>query len=133
MKKERIVSLTILCTTTIFILTIVGGIWFTNADICSESIAVKTSTIIFSEEGVQPKCSIIVSGSTVTWINEGEDILQVASNPHPQHTANAEISGGQYSIVIKPKQNATVTLTKKGTFFFHDHAQPLLYGKIIIK
>ena len=93
-----------------------------------ESVAI----VRFTDEGVFPECSNIPSGGTVIWVNEGANIIQVSSDPHPVHSDNPEISDGKFVLILPPGESAQVTLEKRGTFGFHDHINPSLSGKIII-
>jgi hypothetical protein len=99
---------------------------------CTERSAEKISTITFGENEVYPTCSLVTSGQEVIWVNQTERTVYVSSNPHPIHTDNREISGGKFSLLLAPGEMTNVTLTKKGTFGFHDHLRPTHSGTIIV-
>lgn len=133
MNKKIISILIFISAVGSFIVIVFWGVWLSDADYCAEAVAEKTLTVTFTDKGVTPACSIIASGETVTWVNEREKTIQLSSNPHPAHTDNPEISDGKFVINIEPGQKADVILRKKGTFGFHDHIKPKIYGKIIVK
>jgi len=91
------------------------------------------ANIIFKDDGVSPPCDAIISGGKVVWVNNSAKPIQVSSDPHPIHTDNSEISDGKFVLQLEPGQSATITLTKKGNFGFHDHLKPNLSGRILVK
>jgi len=65
----------------------------------------------------------------VTFNNNSAVAIQLQSNPHPLHTDNSELNIG----TIAPDQSKTATLTKTGTFGFHNHLNPSERGTITIR
>lgn len=104
-----------------------------DKDFCTEANAKHMSTIIFTNDGVSPLCSIVQSGQKVIWENKSEKTIQVSSDPHPVHSDNSEISSGKFVLQLEPGKNTSVIMIRRGTFGFHDHIKPSLSGKIIIK
>jgi len=111
-------------------------------DACEETFALTpvasahnpvVATIIFTDTLVSPFCSVVVSGGKVVWINSSKGLIQVSSDPHPIHSDNSEISEGKFVLDLEPGQSASVILTRKGIFGFHDHLKPNLRGKIRIQ
>ena len=108
---------------------------------CPEGVAMaKTAfahdlyeTITFTDDGVSPACSAILSGGAVMWVNKSTKSIQVSSDPHPVHFYNSEISDGKFILQLEPGEQKSVTMIKRGTFGFHDHKNPSLVGKITIK
>ena len=86
-------------------------------------------TISFTDSGVSPSTSSISSGQVVTFKNDTSRVVQPASDPHPRHTDNPEFNVS----TIQPGQSKTVTLTKTGSWGFHDHLDPDNSGTITVQ
>lgn len=98
----------------------------------SSSVAAAV-TITFSDQGVTPAQVTVKSGETVQWVNNSSKAVSVASDPHPIHTANLELTNGQFVAQLAPGASVTLTLTKKGTWGFHDHLSPSVKGKVTVE
>ena len=92
-----------------------------------------TITITVTDNGFSPAESTVKSGGKVTWTNNSSKSVQVASDPHPTHTANPELTNGQSVAELAPGASVTVTLTKTGTWGFHDHLNPGVRGKVTVQ
>ena len=55
--------------------------------------------------------------------------MQFDSDPHPIHTTNQELNVE----IVEPGEVKTFTVTKTGTFGYHNHLNPSQTGKIIIE
>ncbi len=86
-------------------------------------------TIAYSSSGFSPADTTVKSGDAVTFVNNASTEVQVDSNPHPIHTDDTDLNVG----AIAPGQSKTVTLTKKGSFGFHNHLNPSDKGNITIQ
>lgn len=91
------------------------------------------ATVTFSDSSVSPSTVTIKSGESITWTNSGSKAVDVASAPHPTHTDNSELTNGQSVLSLAPGASSTVTLTKKGTWGFHDHLNPSAGGKVVVQ
>src|SRR3989344_3689955 len=91
------------------------------------------ATVTFSDSGVSPATVTIKSGEAITWTNSGSGAVQVASDPHPTHTDNKELSNGQSALQLAPGASSTVTLTKTGNWGYHDHLNPSVKGKVSVQ
>lgn len=91
------------------------------------------ATVTFSDNGVSESTVTIKSGESITWVNSGSKAVDVASAPHPIHTNNSELTNGQFVLSLAPGASSTVTLTKKGTWGFHDHLNPSVGGKVVVQ
>src|SRR3989344_1894426 len=65
------------------------------------------TTITYSNDGFSPSELTVNSGTTVTIKNESDRVLQLVSDPHPQHTGNPELNVG----TISPGKTTTFTVT----------------------
>lgn len=87
------------------------------------------STITYSDKGFSPSNITVKAGDLVTVTNNSSSSLQFASDPHPQHTDDADLNVG----VIKKGQTMTFIASKIGTFSFHNHYQAGDTGMIIVQ
>lgn len=92
-----------------------------------------TVQITLADGGFTPAAVTVKSGDKLTWANNSSQKIQIASDPHPIHTANTELSNGQFVLEIAPGSTATVTLTKKGTWGYHNHLNPGVRGKVTVE
>lgn len=90
-------------------------------------------TITYTDSGFSPETAIIKSGGKVTWVNESNSELQVGVNPHPSHTGDKEITGGEFVLSVGTGEKKTVTVEKKGTFGYHNHLSSLDSGTIKVE
>lgn len=92
------------------------------------------ATITYTEQHTfSPSCVIISSVSKVLWVNKSAGNLDIGADPHPIHTGNREVSGGKFVLNIAPNQTSEVTLTKTGSFGYHNHLRPWDTGTIVVK
>ena len=97
----------------------------TNTPVQSKQAA---ATITYSNKGFSPSASTVKSGDSVTVSNTSSTSLQFDSDPHPAHTDNSDLNVG----TIKPGQTKTFTVTKTGTFGFHNHLNSSNTGRITV-
>lgn len=90
------------------------------------------ATVTFSDSGVTAQVTV-KSGGSVKWVNSSSAKVQVASDPHPTHTTNPEITTGDFVMEIAPGGSTSVTVTKAGTWGFHNHLKPAVRGKIVVE
>lgn len=85
---------------------------------CAASV---TSIAYTTQRSFLPACVKVPSGTTVTYYNQSDKTLAVGADPHPIHNGNKEVSDGKFTLEVKPGENASVKLDRKGTFGLHDH------------
>ncbi len=90
-------------------------------------------SINITDEGFVPALLIVKSGGSLTWVNKSSKKVQVASDNHPTHTLNSELTNGEYVIELAPEESATVTLTKTGNWGYHAHLNPSTKGTISVQ
>ena len=93
----------------------------------------KGTAVKFADGVVTPAIVTVKSGGSITWVNNGTSTIKVGSDPHPTHTANKEITGGEFVIELAPGESETVTVSKTGTWGFHDHAKPTTKGSVVVQ
>jgi plastocyanin len=88
-----------------------------------------STTITYGNDSFGPTTLTVKSGTTITIKNNSSRILQFDSNPHPEHTDNPELNVG----TISPGQSKTLTVTKTGTFGYHNHLNPSDTGTLEVQ
>ena len=101
----------------------------TGASNSPAASAVSEASITYDSSGFHPAETTVKSGAQITFVNRTSGNIQVDSNPHPIHTDDTDLNVG----TIEPGQSKTVTLTKKGSFGFHNHLLPSDSAKITIE
>jgi plastocyanin len=86
------------------------------------------ATISYDGSTFSPATTIVKSGDKVTVKNTSNGALAFDSDPHPVHTDDTDLNAGE----IQPGGSTTFTVTKKGTFGFHNHDDPTQKGQITI-
>lgn len=89
--------------------------------------------ITFTDDGFSPAQVTVKSGGAIKWVNNSSAKVQAASDPHPTHTTNPEITDGDFVIELAPGASSSVKITKSGTWGFHDHLKPAVRGKIVVQ
>lgn len=98
-----------------------------KAKVTASTTQSNQSTVTITASGFSPKTMTVKVGEAVTWKNESNNSVIVASDPHPTHTdlpgfeSSALTSGGTY----------TFTFTKAGSFGYHNHNNPSTKGTVV--
>lgn len=88
------------------------------------------AAVEITKAGFYPATISVKKGSVVTWTNKDTKPHQVASDPHPTHTALP----GLGSIVLTKGDSFSFIFEKTGTYTYHDHLNPLKFkGTIIVE
>lgn len=89
-----------------------------------------SNTVTYTNDGFSPSELTVKAGSTVTFVNQSDAKMWVASANHPSHLLYPEFDekasvakGGTYSF----------TFNKVGTHPYHNHVLLGKYGKIIVE
>lgn len=96
-----------------------------SAEPVSESM-----TVTYANTGFSPTTITVKVGDTVTFKNTSTKMMQVASAPHPTHTAYSGFdakagtaAGGSYMF----------TFTKAGSWSYHNHLNPTDTGTVVVE
>jgi plastocyanin len=88
------------------------------------------ATVRYTDDGFSNTTITISKGGKVRFVNDTTDLMWVASDPHPSHSALPSFDqkrgvglGGQYDY----------TFTEIGTWYFHNHLSPGHKGRVIVK
>lgn len=88
-----------------------------------------SNAITFDGSQFSPATLTVKAGTTLTIKNTSSADLQMDSNPHPIHTDDTDLNVG----LVSAGQSKTFTVTKTGTFGFHNHLDPNVQGQITIQ
>jgi plastocyanin len=92
------------------------------------------ATITITADGVSPREVTISAGGRVRFVNNNRIAHDMASDPHPEHTACPGIN--QVGFIQPTQTRDTAALTAVRTCGFHDHNQPsneTLNGTIVVR
>ena len=101
-----------------------------------------TNVIEITASGFNPSSLTIKAGETVTWLNNGNAPTWPASAVHPTHRVypGSDITkcGTGETIFDACKglangESFSFTFNNKGTWGYHDHLNPSLFGKIVVE
>lgn len=96
----------------------------------SPSGSVEEKVISITADSFSPKQLKIKAGETVTWMNNDSEDHQVNSAPHPSHTDYPPLNTIG---LLKAGEKKSLMFPDKGTYKFHDHLNPSLFGSIVVE
>ncbi len=88
------------------------------------------ATVNMTAAGFSPAEQTVTTGTTVTFKNEDTAPHWVASDPHPLHTG---LPGFDAGAAIAPKSAYQFIFMAPGTYGFHDHPNPSVRGRIVVR
>jgi plastocyanin len=89
----------------------------------------KTVNIFIANNKFDQASTTISVGDTVIWLNKDVTAHQIASDPHPTHTALPELESGS----LATNQTYSFKFMQPGTFGYHDHFNPSIKGIIKVQ
>lgn len=95
----------------------------------TDSTKTPAATITYSDSGFSPSKTTVKSGDVVKVVNNSTRALEFSSDPHPVHTKDTDLN----QQTLRPGESQTFSVTKKGTFGFHDHLDATKTGTITIE
>ncbi|TSC65724.1 MAG: Plastocyanin/azurin family copper binding protein [Microgenomates group bacterium Gr01-1014_80] len=95
----------------------------------SPSAMVEEAKVTISATGFSPKDVKIKAGEIVTWTNSNSANHAVNSSPHPVHTDYTPLNLG----TIAPGTSKSLTFPTAGTYKYHDHLNPTLFGSVTVE
>lgn len=90
---------------------------------------IKENAVTITSAGFSPQSITIKAGEVVVWTNGDSADHTVNSAPHPTHTAYPPLNLG----VIKPGDKKSLTFPAAGTYKYHDHLNPSLFGSVTVQ
>lgn len=89
--------------------------------------------IVFSDSGFTPNEARVKAGQSLKWTNNSGSEIQVGSDPHPVHTDNKDITGGEFTLNLQPGESKTIIVATAGSWNYHDHLNSAIKGKVIVE
>lgn len=110
----------------------------------NKSPEVGQNIITYSDKGYSPSLLTIKTGDTVIFKNQSAQNMWTASAMHPAHilysgtslsehcpdTTNTSFDACKGTL---PGESWSFTFSKTGTWPYHDHLHPTLFGKIVVE
>lgn len=90
----------------------------------------KKVTISMTANGFEPSMVTVTAGTTVTFVNNDSAEHWPASAFHPTHL---ELPGFDALKGIAPEGSYSFTFSEAGTWKFHDHLTPTLFGSVVVE
>ncbi len=87
-------------------------------------------TIHYTDNGFVPSTVTIKVGQTVKFVNDTNEKMWVASDPHPSHTGYAGFDEDRGAAKGESYQ---FTFSKAGTWGFHNHLSSGDKGKVVVQ
>lgn len=102
------------------------------------------NVIIYSDTGYSPSLLTIKADETVIFKNQSTQNVWTASAMHPthilyggtplsEHCPDSTNTSFDACKGIPPGDSWSFTFTKNGTWQYHDHLHPTLFGKIVVE
>ncbi len=85
--------------------------------------------VTISSSGFSPQSITVKVGEPLTFENTDTENHTVNSDNHPTHLLYPFLNLG----LIQPGEKKSVTLSKIGTFTYHDHLNPSLKGSVTVQ
>jgi plastocyanin len=124
------------------VVVIAGAVWLLTSNKTAESPSAPnnqsseksnettaTTTFTYTDAGFNPSTATIKASQTVKVVNNSQKEIKFASNPHPAHTDNPELNTND----LEAGDSTTFTVTKKGTWGFHNHYDPSQGGTLTVE
>lgn len=84
--------------------------------------------VVIKDGKVNPAYIVAKRCDTITFINEDNQLRELAFGAHPQHDSYA----GETEVPLRTGRNKTITLSEVGAYNFHDHFEPTTGGHFTV-
>lgn len=101
----------------------------TSSEATDGAMVKEEVSINITADGFAPKDITIKVGDTVTWMNSDVSLHNVNSVPHPTHTTYPPLNLGKVAVGEK----VSLMFDKAGTYNYHDHLNPSLFGSVTVE
>lgn len=88
----------------------------------------ETAEITFTNSGFSPQDVSVKKGTKITVKNDSDSNVQFSSDDHPTHTKQTEMN----LRTLQPGESASFTVTRVGTWGFHDHIDDSKTGTLTV-
>ncbi|MDB5168106.1 MAG: hypothetical protein JWO55_364 [Candidatus Saccharibacteria bacterium] len=86
------------------------------------------ATITYTDSGFTPSTLTVKKNSAITVSNKSSKNVMFSSADHPKHQEQPELNMN----TLNPGESGTITITKAGTWGYHDHVDETMTGTIIV-
>ncbi len=98
--------------------------------IVNEPVPVVFKNVVTYKNGLfTPSNFSVKSGTMVSFVNQSDEDMWVAANPHPAHTS---VSGFDAKRGYSKGEIYKFIFTKKGSFGYHNHLNPMSRGTLTV-
>lgn len=101
----------------------------TSSEPSSVDPATISRSVSFTGSSFVPETVMIAAGSALIITNDSAQDVEIASDPHPGHSANPELNTGP----LKPGERREVPLTTVGDWSYHSHPNPEITGLVQVR
>lgn len=91
--------------------------------------ASRETVVTVTRAGFSPATVTVKAGDTVKWVNNDSIDHDVSSAVHPTHKVYPPLNLG----VVKPGASLTLEFTEVGSYKYHDHLSPKLFGTVVVQ
>lgn len=92
-------------------------------------VSEEKNTVTYMDSGFTPKEVTVKKGMMVTFTNESDGNMWIASAPHPQHT---NYPGFDQLKSVGQGESYEFTFDKVGTWKYHNHVKPTDFGSVTV-
>lgn len=102
----------------------------------------QSATVHMTANGFEPKSVSVAKGGTITWVNDTNENMWVATAMHPTHssydnTTRAEHCVASYSGKVPfdqcaPGSTYSFTFGEEGAFNYHNHSNASQFGSVTV-
>lgn len=96
----------------------------------SETPDQTTNTVTYDGTTFSPASISVKQGDSITFINNSNGGMSVASDPHPSHSIYPEFD--QYKTSAKGQKTFTFVFDKLGTWGYHNHLNSNAVGSVTV-
>lgn len=99
-------------------------------EISTNTTATTAQTVTYTNDGFNPAELKIKAGTEVTFVNQSDTKMWIASAPHPTHMLYPEFDE---KASVSKGDSYSFTFSKVGIHPYHNHLLLGKYGKIIVE
>ena len=87
-------------------------------------------TVTYTDSGYHPKQITIKAGTAVKFVNQSQNPMWTASDPHPTHTMMHDFDAMRS---MMKGESYSFTFERAGTWRYHNHMVPGHMGSVIVE
>ncbi len=102
----------------------------TEGGMVKEDLVTGKNVVKITSSGFSPQNITIAVGESVTWINEDTENYQIQSAVHPTHQLYPPLNTVG---LLKSGEKKSLSFPDPGTYKYHDHLNPTLFGSVTVE